>query len=408
MSRQAPTQTHQQKPTATPRASGLLQRQCACGNHAVGGQCSECGKKKRFGLQPKLEVNAPGDMYEQEADRIADQVMVTPAHRAVGVAPLRIQRLLRQPTGQMDAASASVDQALASPGKSLDTVLRQDMEQRFGYDFSQVRVHPDAIEAESALSTVIARRESMTRDIFSTPVHVNGLEDDDPIHRPIIEQFRRDSGLPLGGADEFGQRVGPSDAEIKYGGLRVSSGSASGKGGSKQATATPCPTSVQVGAVVQRNHSNLSSSEKEQWGTWLGAMSRMDVGPGPDHTGHCMKERLSTVSNNCPASMYTRGGVTTQPCSGDKCLDINQYGSMWGVSDGPTAFLDMHRTRARESLLDGTGVSSCAVVCEQTYTCDRTQPTTGTFRITRNFQAGSHARADGTTMHITTGTVTKT
>jgi hypothetical protein len=39
----------------------------------------------------------------------------------------------------------------------------------------------------------------------------------------MIEQYRRDAGLPPGGVDEFGQRVGPSDAEIKYG-MRSSAG----------------------------------------------------------------------------------------------------------------------------------------------------------------------------------------
>lgn len=45
------------------------------------------------------------------------------------------------------------------------------------------------------------------------------IPDDDPIHRPIVEGYRREHGLPAGGVDESGQRVGPSDAEIKYGGL---------------------------------------------------------------------------------------------------------------------------------------------------------------------------------------------
>ena len=38
----------------------------------------------------------------------------------------------------------------------------------------------------------------------------------DPIHAPLIEDYRRQHGLPPGGVDEFGRRVGPSDAEIKY------------------------------------------------------------------------------------------------------------------------------------------------------------------------------------------------
>jgi hypothetical protein len=41
--------------------------------------------------------------------------------------------------------------------------------------------------------------------------------DDDPIHQPIIESYRKQHGLPSSGLDEFGQPIGPSAAEIKYG-----------------------------------------------------------------------------------------------------------------------------------------------------------------------------------------------
>jgi hypothetical protein len=143
----------------------LLQRKCACGTHTVaGGECEECGKKKRRGLQTKLKVNEPGDIYEQEADRIADQVMAKPAHRGVSGGSPRIQRFARQPTGQMDAMPVSVDQALASPGRPLDPALRQDMEQRFGHDFSQVRVHVDNQAAHSA-HALRARAYTFGRDI---------------------------------------------------------------------------------------------------------------------------------------------------------------------------------------------------------------------------------------------------
>lgn len=135
----------------SPSTSGLLQRKCACGNNAMaGGGCEECGKKQRLGLQTKLKVNEPGDIYEQEADRIADQVMATPAPHAVSNAPPRIQRFAGQPAGQAEAAPASVNQALSSPGRPLEPALRQDMEQRFGYDFSRVRVHSGAAAEQSA------------------------------------------------------------------------------------------------------------------------------------------------------------------------------------------------------------------------------------------------------------------
>ena len=137
--------------SATPASTGLLQRKCACGNHTMaGGECAACGKKKRSGLQTKLTINEPGDIYEQEADRIADQVMATPASTGVSGAPPRIQRFSGQSSGHMDTAPASVDQALASPGRPLEPTLRQDMEQRFGYDFSRVRVHSGGAAEQSA------------------------------------------------------------------------------------------------------------------------------------------------------------------------------------------------------------------------------------------------------------------
>src|SRR5262245_20126574 len=134
--------------------SGVLQRKCAaCGTHTMaGGECRQCGNKKRFALLAKLEVSEPGDQYEQEADRIADQVLSSPANPAVSGVPPRILRFPGQPAGQVaaPAAPASVNRVLSSPGTPLEPVLRQDMEQRFGHDFSAVRVHTDAKAAESA------------------------------------------------------------------------------------------------------------------------------------------------------------------------------------------------------------------------------------------------------------------
>jgi hypothetical protein len=122
------------KPSFAPVRNGL-QRKCACGGTP--------------GLS-NLKVNEPGDIYEQEADRIADWVLAAPSHSEVGATRPRIQRFSGQSSGQMDPARTSVDVALASPGKPLEPALRQDMEQRFGYDFSRVRVHSGMAAAQSA------------------------------------------------------------------------------------------------------------------------------------------------------------------------------------------------------------------------------------------------------------------
>ncbi|HJR75341.1 MAG TPA: DUF4157 domain-containing protein [Nitrospiraceae bacterium] len=62
-----------------------LQRKCACGKSAgVGGPCGDCQRNKLVGkpIQTKLQINEPGDVYEQEADRVAEQVMRMPEHES--------------------------------------------------------------------------------------------------------------------------------------------------------------------------------------------------------------------------------------------------------------------------------------------------------------------------------------
>lgn len=128
----------------------LLQRKCACGSpkSALTGECEECKGKKR--LQTKLSIGASNDPLEQEADRVAEQVMAAPLHSAVSGAKPSIQRFTGQSTGDAGTAPASVDRALSGSGGPLDPAIQQDMEQRFGHDFSQVRVHTSLAAEQSA------------------------------------------------------------------------------------------------------------------------------------------------------------------------------------------------------------------------------------------------------------------
>lgn len=128
----------------------LLQRKCACGTHTTGGgECEECSKKK-LGLQRKLAIGSVDDPLEREADRVADRVMSTPVHSPFGMAPTRIQRASASSAGSTETAPASVERVLSSPGRSLEPVLRHDMERRFGYDFSHVRTHSGSTAQQSA------------------------------------------------------------------------------------------------------------------------------------------------------------------------------------------------------------------------------------------------------------------
>lgn len=101
-------------------------------------------------LQARLRIGASSDPLELEAERIADRVTAAPTAAAVSGAAPKIQRYAGQASAQTQTAPASVDAVLASAGRPLDAALRQDMEQRFGHDFSRVRVHVDAAAERSA------------------------------------------------------------------------------------------------------------------------------------------------------------------------------------------------------------------------------------------------------------------
>jgi hypothetical protein len=142
-------------------------------------------------LQAKLEVNDPGDVYEQEADRIADAVtaqsssqVATPTLRASGPAPVqrqcieceedkdRVQRQESSTAPPAVAACSIVEQSLNSPGQPLDVSTRSFMENRFGQDFSNVRVHTDAMAANSA-SAVHATAYTVGKDVVFGAGHYN-------------------------------------------------------------------------------------------------------------------------------------------------------------------------------------------------------------------------------------------
>jgi Domain of unknown function (DUF4157) len=149
--------TTQTKATSSfsPIQTGILQRKCnSCGQHKIaGGACTNCQPKS--GLQRKLTIGASNDPLELEADRIADRVLAAPTNTTISTAPPRIQRFIGQTAGQADVAPDSVDQVLASPGIPLETSLQEDMGQRFGHDFSHVRVHT-GVEADRSAQDVNA------------------------------------------------------------------------------------------------------------------------------------------------------------------------------------------------------------------------------------------------------------
>jgi len=125
-------------------------------------------------IQAKLRVNTADDPYEQEADRVAEQVMRMSApgdaeQLASGARhSVYIRRQCREckealhrfpaqnwqpekaPQVSPDVASRIMD--LRGGGKPFEPAARNYFESRFGYDFSQVRIHTGPDAAQSARS----------------------------------------------------------------------------------------------------------------------------------------------------------------------------------------------------------------------------------------------------------------
>ncbi|HEU4324980.1 MAG TPA: DUF4157 domain-containing protein [Roseiflexaceae bacterium] len=121
-------------------------------------------------LQASLRVNAPDDPFEQEAEHMADTVMRMPAGPEAGPAPdapgLRVQRATAGDAGGTEtspAVEASIGR-MQGGGSPLPAGERSFFENRFGHDFSQVRIHADSGAADTARS-LNARAFTVGNDI---------------------------------------------------------------------------------------------------------------------------------------------------------------------------------------------------------------------------------------------------
>jgi hypothetical protein len=120
----------------------------------------------------RLVVGSPGDIYEREADRVADQVTrrgtdepLAELYRSetdvpLAAVPLPIQRVPNHP--QPRAVDLSFDQ---SGGQPLDQRVQRDMESRFGYGFESVRVHNDS-ESQRLARALDARAFTVGSNIY--------------------------------------------------------------------------------------------------------------------------------------------------------------------------------------------------------------------------------------------------
>jgi hypothetical protein len=127
-------------------------------------------------IQTKLKVSQPGDVYEQEADLVAKEIMRMSSQSLESTTELsntteqreyrkcksceegekeklKISRKTSQEMTNLEPSedvTRDIDNTLHQGGSPLDASTREFMESRFGFDFSKVRIHNDEKAAVSA------------------------------------------------------------------------------------------------------------------------------------------------------------------------------------------------------------------------------------------------------------------
>lgn len=150
---------------------GVMQRKCDCGQHTQGGgECAVCSNEKlNQPLQAKLEIGKANDKYEQEADMIADKIArMDRKDEQAGqtseqtVSLPDISRLVQRAIPKsnevdpfMEFRAEQVVKDVGS-GQPMPEGVQQSMENSFGRDFSQVRLHTDHY-AQTAVADLNAR-----------------------------------------------------------------------------------------------------------------------------------------------------------------------------------------------------------------------------------------------------------
>ena len=153
------------------------------------------GQNTLAGLQPKLQSDLPGDVYEQEADKISEQVTKIKTDQLVyNPQPLAISTVQRKCTHcegeekkmqrkEMQSDETKADNnlenyvgSLSSSGQPLANEIRNFYEPRFGYDFSNVKVHIDTVAAKSAQSINALAYTSGNNIVFNERQYTPGTD----------------------------------------------------------------------------------------------------------------------------------------------------------------------------------------------------------------------------------------
>lgn len=161
--------------------------------------------RPNMAIQTRLTINKPGDEYEQEADRISEQVMRMPEP------PLQAKDA--KASGDVRTSAPSiVHDVLRSPGQPLDAKTRAFFEPRFGHDFSQVRIHTSGGAAQSARAIDAMAYTAGREIVFGTGKYAPETAEGKQLLAHELVHIQQQRGAIPGGPPSVVQRQPSSSA----------------------------------------------------------------------------------------------------------------------------------------------------------------------------------------------------
>ena len=191
----------------------------------------------------KLAIDTPGDRYEQDADRIADQVLRMPdpgtvARSAAPDAAPGLQhncscggscdkfqaeqgqdaKMKRTDSSSLEQTKAPpiVHEVLRPPGQPLDRATRAFMEPRFGHDFSGVQVYSGPAAEQSAEDVNAHAYTVGQKIVFNAGRFAPGtLQGQRLLAHELTHVVQQTGGAPLHRQPGNAERVVPQPAALQ-------------------------------------------------------------------------------------------------------------------------------------------------------------------------------------------------
>jgi len=332
-------------------------------------------------VQPKLTINQPGEIYEQEADAMADKIMQMPAAENAFFKPVSSNISRKENSSQPTEANSEVSSyinSFSSKGSPLPDTAKSFFEPRLGYDFSDVKIHNDSDAAKSsqsvnALAYTVGNNIVFNQNQFSPETdsgkkllaheltHVVQQKSINPFTSyPVIQK----------------QAAAPSE----------------------KACTQPTAVTIDLNGTQQMQYPGYGTGAN-----LAGICALMKVYPETDKlcSNSIYEEVKPTKESTCPDSLIN------SPCSGGSIFSPGRKQKLCDNKTSANEFTDRHSIQVsdvsvmHDKTRNPKNLSSCKFVCHQDYFNVSSKNILGSFQIIYELTKAKQGKKDVTDVKVT-------